>query len=57
MDENQRLLRIANHEIRRVAARLGAEEGRFVCECSRHGCLEIISLTLADFDTFSAGCR
>jgi hypothetical protein len=54
MDEKQQLLRITNDEIRRVAAQLGAEEGHFICECGRHGCLEIISLTLEEFDTFCA---
>jgi len=54
MDENQQLLRITNDEIRRLAAQFGADEGHFICECGQRGCLEIIRLTLEEFDTFCA---
>jgi hypothetical protein len=54
MDEKQEVLRTTNEEIRRLTAHMGADDGHFVCECGQHGCLELISLTLEEFDTLCA---
>jgi hypothetical protein len=54
MDEEQEVLRTTNEEIRRLTADLGADDAHFICDCGQHGCLELISLTLEEFDTFCA---
>ena len=54
MDEKQQVLRSTNDEIRRLAAQFGADDGHFLCECGQRGCLELIRLTLEEFDTFCA---
>jgi hypothetical protein len=49
--KNESLFRSLNENIRGLANELvGAEPFEFICECSTSGCVERLSLTLAEYE-------
>jgi hypothetical protein len=54
------LLRQLNERIAEVAAGIGLERGgwlRFVCECGNDECVQVIELTLAEYEAVRAHAR
>jgi hypothetical protein len=52
--QQQSLVRQVNDRIAEVAGELGADEVDFLCECSAPGCLECVSLTVAEYAAIRA---
>lgn len=55
-DRSEQFLREVNENIERAADRLGVngDSWRFLCECGRAGCREIVEMTLAEYGEVSA---
>lgn len=53
---NEAFFREVNEQIRDVAGRQGVDEHvyEFVCECSDAGCVDTVSLTLAEYERVRA---